>query len=482
MHRPDGSAGAGPARAAREPAARPVPSTRRQLLRGAGAVAAVGAIGTGAVAARRALPDAVDPRTVIPLWSGTVARDAEGGRVLVGGRAPDLPLDPGTRLAAALPAGAPARERAAAFAARTAPWRERLGRAPAAQAHEQGHGADGSADGEDGAGEALRDLADSALADLWVLSDDLPAPVAGWTRPWRYVWPRDAAFCAVALGRLGAVEQATSVLAHLGTLQAADGWFEARYVPGTDRAPDRRLRQFDGTGLLLWACAETVDAAGGGDVAGADVVDDRLAPLITASLGALVRATSGGTTLPPVSPDYWEVTESEVTLWLMASTLAGLRAGARLTGDAAVGTAAEAFAALLAGTFGRGGWQRYRAGGGADSALALLDATGCHGMVPPARLLGLHSELARPAGGIAPGAAWRQDGVSWTPSTSLLALALARAGHCERAAALLGWLAAHRTVEGSLPEKVLFDGRPAEVAPLAWTAANVLLALDALTG
>lgn len=70
--------------------------------------------------------------------------------------------------------------------------------------------------------------------------------------------------------------------------------------------------------------------------------------------------------------------------------------------------------------------------------------------------------------------------MSWTPSTSLLALALARAGQHGAAIEILRWLAEHRTEAGSLPEKVLFDGRPAEVAPLAWTAANTVLALDAL--
>src|SRR5699024_7762883 len=89
-------------------------------------------------------------------------------------------------------------------------------------------------------------------------------------------------------------------------------------------------------------------------------------------------------------------------------------------------------------------------------------------------------ELARPGGGIAPGASWRADGVSWTPSTSLLALALARAGEHGPATEILSWLTEHRTAEGSLPEKVLFDGRPAEAAPLAWTAANTVLALDCL--
>ena len=445
------------------------PPTRRRLLGGLGAAASLGllgALGTGAVAAGRATRTAVDPRTEVPLFAGTVAHDVDGKRVLVGGRAPDLALTPGTRLAAALGEDAPARARAADFAERTSDWREHLG----AQLAE----ADG--DGEDAA--LLGALADSALADLWVLDDDLPAPVAGWTANWRYVWPRDAAFCAVALARVGAPERAADVLTHLQDLQASDGWFEARYVPGTAHAPDRRAAQFDGTGLLLWASAEVVSAAGehGGAVA------DRLAALVETSLGALHLATSGGTALPPASPDYWERRERSTTLWGVGATLAGLRAGSALTGAPAAQEAAEAFAHLAAATFGRAGWQRYRDGGGADSALALFEATGAHGMIEPGRLLALRGELSRPGGGIAPGAAWKQDGVSWTPSTSLLGLGLARAGEHRAAREVLAWLAAHRTAEGSLPEKVLHDGRPAQVAPLAWTAANTLLALDALAG
>lgn len=172
--------------------------------------------------------------------------------------------------------------------------------------------------------------------------------------------------------------------------------------------------------------------------------------------------------------------EGAATLWGAGATLAGLRAGAELTGTAGAVESSQVFAHLLEGTFGRGGWQRYRDGGGADSALALFDATGLHGMIDPARLGALRGELSRPAGGIAPGAAWKQDGISWTPSTSLLGLGLARAGEHRTAREILSWLAAHRTEQGSLPEKVLHDGRPAQVAPLAWTAANTLLALDAL--
>ena len=482
------TAAAGAAREARGGPAGAGPPSRRRLLRGAGAVAGLGvlgALGTGAVAAGRSTWSAVDPRTEIPLHAGTVAVGADGERVLVGGRAPDLALSPGTRLAAALPEHSPARDRAAEFVARTAAWRERLrarlteGGGSATGVGSSPAGAEVSAAGtSSSAGDAdlLVDLADTALADLWVLDDDLPAPVAGWTANWRYVWPRDAAFCAVALARIGAVDRAADVLAHLQDLQQADGWFEARYVPGTDRAPDRRAPQFDGTGLLLWASAEAVAASG----AGGGAVADRLAPLVTTSLAALHHATSGGTALPPASPDYWEVREGAATLWGAGATLAGLRAGAELTGSTGAEESAQVFAHLLQGTFGRGGWQRYRDGGGADSALALFDATGLHDMIDPARLRALRGELSRPAGGIAPGAAWKQDGISWTPSTSLLGLGLARAREHLPAREILSWLAAHRTEQGSLPEKVLHDGSPAQVAPLAWTAANTLLALDAL--
>ena len=459
-----GSGQAGPGGEQRAPA----PTTRRRLLGGAGALGAVvglgalGAVGAGTGTGTRPGRRATDPRSVIPLWSATVAYDSAEQRALVGGRSPQLPLDPGTRFGSELAPSSPARARAEEFLQGTAEWqgmlRESLGDLP-----------------------ALLDLAGSALWDLWVLTDELPAPVAGWSSSWRYMWPRDAAFCAAALARIVHRDTALSVLEHLGSLQARDGWFEARYDPATGRAPDRRPRQFDGAGLLLWAASEAVPPEG---EEGRDRALERLAPLITRSLGTLHRCTSGGTGLPPVSPDYWEVHEESVTLGTMAATLTGLQAGARVAPTSAARRtaqqAARSFTALCEGTFGTTGFQRYRSGGGADSALALLDATGVHDVAAPAQLLSLREELARPGGGIAPGASWREDGVSWTPSTSLLGLALARSGERTAALEILTWLAEHRTEAGSLPEKVLFDGRPAEVAPLAWTAANVLLSLDVL--
>ena len=54
----------------------------------------------------------------------------------------------------------------------------------------------------------------------------------------------------------------------------------------------------DGAGLLLWVRLEAVPPGAGGP----RPRPERLAPLITRSLGTLHRCTSGGTGLPPVSP------------------------------------------------------------------------------------------------------------------------------------------------------------------------------------
>jgi glucoamylase len=83
--------------------------------------------------------------------------------------------------------------------------------------------------------------------------------------------------------------------------------------------------------------------------------------------------------------------------------------------------------------------------------------------------------MRRPAGGLAPGEGWKDDGISWTPETALFALAAAATGDRPAAERYLAWLEAHTTAHGALPEKVLSDGSPAGPAPLAWTSALVVL-------
>ncbi|MDO5662774.1 MAG: hypothetical protein Q4G40_08770, partial [Brachybacterium sp.] len=368
---------------------------RRHLLRGAGVIASAGVLGAGGwsvVTGRR--PAA---RTAqIPLYSETVAVGPDGRRTLVHADSLDS-LIPGTRLLSGAEDTPPAR-RWAEMTAQAAAW---LDRVP----------------------ERRRGLAADALADLWVLLDDLPGPVAAWTPYWRYIWPRDGAFCAAALARIGCADQAARILGHMATLQGEDGWFEARYVPGTAETPDDRRRQFDGTGLLLWATATTLEALP--DEARRQA-GERLAPMIERSRAALEDATKQGHRLPPVSPDYWEVREHRVTLGIAAATMVGLRAAERigdLRGIPVDGDIAERFAGVLRSTFGARGFQRYRRSGGADSARAFFDACDAPGIVTLPQLQAVRAECARPGGGIAPGASWRDDGISWTPSTTLLGLA-----------------------------------------------------------
>jgi GH15 family glucan-1,4-alpha-glucosidase len=119
-------------------------------------------------------------------------------------------------------------------------------------------------------------------------------------------------------------------------------------------------------------------------------------------------------------------------------------------------------------------------GGGLDAAVTFLMPPFAQSPSPPAAgvvdaWMRYQSDALRPAGGLAPGSQWKRDGISWTPETALVAYTAATSGRGELAGQWMDWLNAHRTPEGSLPEKVLANGAPAGPAPLAWTASLVVL-------
>ena len=128
------------------------------------------------------------------------------------------------------------------------------------------------------------------------------------------------------------------------------------------------------------------------------------------------------------------------------------------------------------------GWERFGSGGfggggGLDAAVTFV--------MPPfdqSRSVQVadawtrfQTDALRPAGGLAPGAGWKSDGISWTPETALVAYTAAMSGRREISEHWMDWLNNHRAPGGSLPEKVLAGGAPAGPAPLAWTAALVVL-------
>ncbi|SPT53637.1 Glucoamylase and related glycosyl hydrolases [Actinomyces bovis] len=340
-------------------------------------------------------------------------------------------------------------------------------------------------------------LCSAALDDLLALTGPVlantayprGAVVAGPVSWWRYTWPRDASFAALALARCGLHHEALAVLTHLASLQGPDGSYAARYT-AAGGLPDARPPQTDGVGWFTWASVGVLKVLPTGSR------PDDLATLEAAlcrSGERLVRLTAGPTGLPPASPDYWEVRERFTTLGTAAATLLGLEAVATRPGlPEGLSARAAASAARLREAMCRAyapTWGRYpeRVGaavgspGQIDAALALV--------LPPftTALPGAEAvrttalaRMARPAGGVAPGEGWRRDGVSWTPETALLAWSAAGLGWRQEAEELLAWLEAHRTAAGALPEKVLADGSPAGPAPLAWTCALVLLAAHEL--
>ena len=333
------------------------------------------------------------------------------------------------------------------------------------------------------------DMVAVALLDLHVLSRPYGVAVAGWSEPWRYVWPRDAALVASALARTGHYADAERVVGFLQQVQPEWGLFQARYLPDGSGVPDDRGVELDGIGWALWATDQVAAELKQADRAG---FLERHQRLIDRSTQAALKSISTPSALPAPSADYWEVKEKRLTLATAAVVCAGLESSARLyrmLGDLEQAYAAAAGATRLRAAinkdFGHNGYPRHL-GGRSDSVDLGVDF-----LLPPLtssvdqtvvrawdRAAAL---MARPAGGLAPGGSWRRDGVSWTNATASRAMTAAFLGDREEALARLRWLDQHRTAAGSLPEKILPNGQPAAVSPLAWTAAAVVITADQLS-
>lgn len=348
-----------------------------------------------------------------------------------------------------------------------------------------------------GVGTPYEDMARGALLDLRALTSPDGSLVAANHPYWDYAWPRDNSFAAVALARTGHLPEATAILGFLEKIQYDDGSFEARYLTDGSGPPDDRAPQTDGTGWTLWALGRVVASAPEADRA---ALVGRFSQLLDRSTTHILALIDNPDNLPPASPDYWETRERHLTLGTAAPLLAGLEASTQLftvlaqsSPDAAfsAATAAKAassadgavrLAAAITDRFGSRGYPRHITGGASDTATAFV--------LPPFIAEPLDGAvdaweasvpaMLRPAGGLAPGGSWRNDGISWTPETAIYALAAAHQGQDETARNWLTWLDEHRTDSGALPEKVLADGSPAAVAPLAWTNSTVLLALAEL--
>jgi GH15 family glucan-1,4-alpha-glucosidase len=345
-----------------------------------------------------------------------------------------------------------------------------------------------------GATAAQRSVAARALLDLRLAVQPDGAVLCGWHPGWEYAWPRDSSWVAAALAGTGHPAMALRILRFLERMQSPDGTWAARYLPGgAGPVRDGRPAELDADGWVPWAVwswALTQGPAPADEFRG-DLA--RLWPMVARAADTAARSL-GRDGLPGPAMDYWEG-PVQVTLGTAAPLLAGLRAAAVLAADVGGTSAARdghrwaAAAARLAraitAAFGRTGYQRTPApGSGADAAVTFLGPPFARPGPSLLRAVSSAQEaLALPGGGLRPGTRWPgTPGVAWTAETAFFALFDAATGQHARAAALLAWLAAHRTGLGSLPEKVSSAGQPASVAPLPWTDAVTLLALLAQAG
>jgi glucoamylase len=271
-------------------------------------------------------------------------------------------------------------------------------------------------------------------------------------------------------------------------VQPASGVFQARYLPDGSGVPDDRGDQVDGSGWALWAVGQVAAVRNPAD---RPALVGRYRTLLDRSTAAALAQIDNRSSLPPASADYWEVREWRRTLATAALLHAGLQSVGPLyasVGDLDAQRVAQEGAvrlgAAITDRFGRDGYPRHL-GGRPDSVdlgvtflLPPFNDRVDPGVVQAWQHAG--QVMARPAGGLAPGGSWRDDGVSWTTATSSYALAAAGIGDRAEAVRRLQWLDQHRTPAGSLPEKVTDNSEPAAVAPLAWAAAVVILTADEL--
>ncbi|MFF5258777.1 glycoside hydrolase family 15 protein [Actinomadura viridis] len=335
-----------------------------------------------------------------------------------------------------------------------------------------------------------RGMAERALLDLRLLTRPNGASQASWYGAWRYSWPRDSAFTAVAFAMTGHDTEAQRVLRFLARVQHEDGLWAARYHTDGTEVVDGRDPQLDSLGWVLWASwlfRERSPASAAGMA--------ELWPMVVRAADHLAGSLDVEG-LPPPSSDYWERKPGSEedprrpTLGVVGPVLAGLRS-------------ASAFAHGIGRTDKAAHWQD-AAGRLSDAVIrqftpygyprspirnGLMD-TSVTFVAPPfapadpgvtAAVAEGFRRTSLPNGGVLPGERWSgSPDVAWTPEMALFALTSAASGRTEEALGRLDWLAEHRTSLGVLPEKVDAEGQPASVAPLGWTASLVLLTLAAL--
>jgi hypothetical protein len=331
-----------------------------------------------------------------------------------------------------------------------------------------------------------RAMAARALLSMRLLTQPNGAAAAAWKPGYEYSWPRDSTFMAVAFARTGHPGYAYRILAYNARTQLADGTWDARTKLDGSGPPDNRHWQLDANGWVPWAIWEWYESAPGAD---RNQLLRALYPAVqTAADYAAGSLDDRG--LPPAEPDYGEVPTSTINIGTAAPLLAGFHAAAdlaRVTGHPANAqawdTAAKRLSDGIATYFAPLDYPRTLDGvRGLDSAVTFMAPP--YNQAPPNladTIDTTYQRLLQPGGGVIP---YQTHGnsVVYAAETAFFALAWSGTAQPDKADQIIDWLLGHRNLLGELPEEINRAGYTTTVAPLGWTDAVTLLALDQLDG
>ena len=312
---------------------------------------------------------------------------------------------------------------------------------------------------------------------------------------YRYVWPRDAFYVALALDRSGYHEVAERFYLWCREAQDRSGALRQRYYsspgligPAWGPAWGEEL---DETGCVMWGMLEHLRLTGDRGFL------SEVWPFIRSAAWYLVDAVDSSGKVRPTM-NLWEEKPSR-HIYSVASVCAGLKAAsgaARALGYANEATrwgrVSERVKGWMLGAFWDGTQGHFvRSVDPRDEQVDIssLAISFPFGILPDQdpRMVKNAQALTRSFHFRAGGAGRfptdnNYGGNPWVISTCWLSIHHSNAGGTATARALLDWSASHSTGLGMLPEQVdKSDGKVLSAVPLAWSHAMFILASQALT-
>lgn len=313
---------------------------------------------------------------------------------------------------------------------------------------------------------------------------------------YRYVWPRDAFYAALALDRSGYHDEAARFYLWCKAAQDRTGVLHQRYFSSPELIGPAWGpawgEEIDETASVLWGMGEHLRLTRDRGFLSA------VWPFIRNAARYLVGSVDRSGEVKPTM-NLWEEKPSR-HLYSASSVAAGLKAASMAAGELNFTTEAGRWDRISESVRGRFLEEFWDEGLGhfvrtAEPRDEQVDISSLSVSFPFGILPHTDPRAMKTARALAGSFHFRVGGIGrfpsdtnyggnpWILSTCWLAIHYSRAGNVEEARTLLGWCADHATGLGLLPEQVDKEkGTSLSAIPLAWSHAMFILASQALAG